>query len=98
MAAPSRHEGVDVGQRAQKKIVGVETVGPLALDALDLGPAQIGLYCRHHADGDLVLRREHVGQLAVVAFGPQMAAVLGVDQLAGDAHATPTLRTLPSST
>ena len=34
--------------------------------------------------GDLVLHREHVGQLAIVALRPQVAAVGGVDQLRRD--------------
>src|SRR6185295_19243942 len=37
--------------------------------------------------GDLVLNSENVGQVAIVAFGPHMAAVFAVDELTGDADA-----------
>ena len=40
--------------------------------------------------GDIVLDGEDVGELAVVAFGPEMIAVLCVDQLRG--HADPASR------
>ena len=36
---------------------------------------------------DFVLDREDVGQVAVVALGPEMPAVAGIDELRGDAHA-----------
>ncbi len=36
--------------------------------------------------GDLVLDGEDVGELAVVALGPDVAVGRGVDQLDGDAH------------
>ena len=36
--------------------------------------------------GDLVLDREDVGKVAVVAVGPGVTAGLGVDQLGGDPH------------
>ena len=35
---------------------------------------------------DLVLQREYVAQLAIVALGPQMLAICRIDQLDGDAH------------
>jgi hypothetical protein len=38
---------------------------------------------------DLILHRKNVGQLAVVALRPEMAAVGGRDQLRGDADAAP---------
>ena len=41
--------------------------------------------------GDLFLHREHALQLAVVAFGPEMRAVAGLDELRGDAHLVPVL-------
>ncbi|MGY4282461.1 hypothetical protein ACVWXO_001681 [Bradyrhizobium sp. LM2.7] len=37
--------------------------------------------------GDLVLHGEDVDELAVVTFGPEMAAGGGVVELRGDAHA-----------
>jgi len=36
---------------------------------------------RHHPLGDLVLHREDVGKLALVALGPDMIAACCVDQL-----------------
>ena len=54
---------------------------------------------RHQGDrhclGDLVLQRENVGEIAVVAFGPDVIASFGLhelrgyaDPIAGFAHAT----------
>ena len=40
-----------------------------------------------HRLGDLVLHRENVGEIAVVALGPDMIAGLGLDQLRGDPDA-----------
>ena len=40
----------------------------------------------HDGLGDLVLHREYVGQVAVVAFGPEMAAGDDIVELGGDAH------------
>src|SRR5206468_6760918 len=37
---------------------------------------------------NLILDRENVGQIAIVALGPQMIAGRTVDQLRSDAHAT----------
>ena len=37
--------------------------------------------------GNLVLNGKHVHQVAIVAFRPQVVAVLGLDQLGGDANA-----------
>ena len=48
--------------------------------------AELGSQGGDDLAGNVVLDRENVGQLAVVALGPQMAAGLGVDQLGGDAH------------
>ena len=36
---------------------------------------------------DLLLNGEDVGELAVVILGPDMRAVVGLDELRGDAHA-----------
>ena len=37
--------------------------------------------------GDLVLNGEDVGEIAVVAVGPEVTAVFALDELRGDAHA-----------
>jgi hypothetical protein len=44
--------------------------------------------------GNLVLHREDVGQLAIVALRPEVAAVGGGDQLRGDPDPIAALRTL----
>jgi hypothetical protein len=41
---------------------------------------------RDHGFGDLVLHREHVGELAVVGLRPEVVAVGGIDEPGGDAH------------
>ena len=43
---------------------------------------------RHDGRGHLVLDREDVLELAVVALGPDVGIGFRVDQLHGDAHAT----------
>jgi len=65
-----RHESIDIRQGTKQEIISIEVVGALALDPLDLGAAQVGLYRGHDADGDLVLQHEDVGQVPVVAVGP----------------------------
>src|SRR5215472_6905092 len=41
--------------------------------------------------GDLVLHREHIGEVAIVAFRPQLAAAGDVIELGADAHAVAAL-------
>ena len=52
-----------------------------------LGRIQLRLDRRDHPLGDLVLHRENVGEVAVVALGPDVVAGCGFDQLRGDADA-----------
>ena len=52
-------------------------------------PGQCDLECHGNGGRDVVLNREHVCELTVVAFRPQMGAILGGDQLCGDPHAAP---------
>ena len=47
-------------------------------------PGQCDLECHGNGRRDVVLNREHVCELTVVAFRPQMGAILGGDQLCGD--------------
>src|SRR5215469_17396039 len=65
----------------------VETFGwlphrPLALGLID---RRGGGDC--HCVGDLVLDREDVSEITVVTLGPDVLAILGLDQLRGDADA-----------
>ena len=67
-------------------LVGHHVGGGLAVGALvggGLDPAGQG---GRDGGGDLVLDGEDVGELAVVALGPDVAVGRGVDQLDGDAH------------
>src|SRR5262245_25126328 len=47
---------------------------------------QRDLQAIHDTPGDFILHREHIGRQAIVAFGPEMAAVFGADQLRGDSQ------------
>lgn len=51
----------------------------------DLGRADRGLQSARHFRGDEVLQVEHLFDPAVIAFGPDVIAVLGLDQLNGNA-------------
>ncbi len=42
------HAGIDVGLRAQHELIGIEAVGPLATDAVGLGPTQARLHRADH--------------------------------------------------
>src|SRR5262245_57727235 len=72
---------------AQHKIIRVETIRPVALDALNLRIAQTWLNCANDAQTDFVLQCEEVFELAVIALSPNMCSRCGVDELRGDAHA-----------
>src|SRR5262249_17979313 len=87
-ASTFRHSSERRGPGAQHEVVGVQMLRPLALDTLDLDPAQAGLDRADYTQGDLVLQRKDIIERAVVAFGPDVPAALGLDQLAGDAHPT----------
>ena len=80
---------VTIGERqgAQHEVIGIEAVGPFALDPLDLDLAQAGLDRTDHAHRELVLQIENIVLHPVVALGPQMDAGLRLDELAGDANA-----------
>ena len=52
---------------------------------------------RDHTLGNFVLNGEHVGHREIVAFGPQMGAIAGIDQLRRDAQPLAEWRTLPCS-
>src|SRR5260370_8165228 len=48
---------------------------------------QLDLELLDNGVGDFVLDRENVGQVTVIAVGPNLAAVLPMDELSGNAHA-----------
>ncbi|MBA7648072.1 hypothetical protein ES703_55852 [subsurface metagenome] len=49
-------------------------------------PENLRCECRRKAGRELVLQREQIVDVAVVAAGPQLRAILGRDQLGYDAH------------
>src|SRR6202021_1207551 len=59
------------------------------------GLQQLGLNRGHNFLGDLVLERKNVGQIAIIAVGPEVLAGRAVDQLGGDTHAASTLANAP---
>ena len=66
-------------QRAHHQIPGVHVVGRLALGAEILGGIKLRLDRRDDGLRDLVLHGEHVGEIAVVALRPEVAAGGDVD-------------------
>jgi len=66
---------------------GVEASRRLAQSPVLLGIGNRWGDSDRHSLGDLVLQREDVGKIAVVALGPDVLAALGLDQLRGDADA-----------
>ena len=61
--------------------VGLDVFGRRLLDGFLLLRQELHLELFDDGLGDLVLNRENVGKVAVVAVGPQMAAVGSFDQL-----------------
>src|SRR6266568_3767236 len=76
------HRDVDERLSLQHKIIGIEAVGPFALDALDLSSPEARLDGADHAHCDLVLHRKDVVERPVIALGPEMIAGLRLDELA----------------
>ncbi len=73
-------------QRPHDQVPGLDAVGRLAAHARRLRHQDLRLDRADHAVGDLILKLENVGQLAIVSLGPQMSPVRGVDQLSGHAN------------
>src|SRR6516165_8326312 len=48
-----RHGSIGMGQSPEQEIISIEILGPLALDALDLGLTKAGLYGADRAQRDL---------------------------------------------
>src|SRR6516162_208998 len=64
----------------------VEALRGLARGAFALAAVECRLDRRRDARGDLVLYSEDVGQVAIVALGPEMPASGGFDQLCRHPH------------
>jgi hypothetical protein len=67
-------------------VVGVQTLGRLALCAFDLRLLELGRDCTHNARRELFLHTKDVLKLPVETVGPQMHTGCGVDELSGDPH------------
>ena len=87
LRGPVRHRRIDVREGAEHEIIGIETVGPFALNALNLCLAQTRLDGGDHAHRELVLDREDVVEGAVIAIRPDVPAGFRINELSGDAHA-----------
>ncbi len=71
-------------QRPHHEIPGVHAARCLLLRAKAFGGIELRLDRGDDGFGDLVLHGEHVGDIAVEAFRPEMAAGGGVVELRGD--------------
>ena len=78
-----RAQPPDVRQRADDKVPGVDVLGRLAANPRRFRHQDLREDRPDHVVGDVVLQFENVGQLAIIAFRPQMGAARGVDQLTG---------------
>jgi hypothetical protein len=68
-------------------LIGFGTGGSALLDRFLLLGQQLEPQGRNDLLGDLILDRENVGEVAIVALGPEMVAGRSVDQLGGDPNA-----------
>src|SRR6186997_104827 len=82
----SWHPGIDVGLSLQDKVIGIEAIRPLALDALNFGSTQARLDGANDVQSDLVLKRKNVIERTIEALGPQMASTSRLDHLGCDAY------------
>src|SRR6185369_16097157 len=69
------------------KIPGVKVLRALLLRSPSLGATYCRLQRSDDGLGDFILDREDVFEHPVIALGPDVVPGVGVDQLAGDAHA-----------
>src|SRR5262244_3769324 len=72
--------------RTQNEIVGVEVLRTFALHPFDFSLPDVGLNRGNHVHRYLVLEREYILQIAVIAFGPEVAACRSFNKLRADAH------------
>ena len=74
----ARHSPV-MRQRAHHQIPGVQAVGRFALGMKILRGINLRLDRGNNRLSDLILNREYVGNAAIVAFGPYVAAGFDVN-------------------
>src|SRR5262245_50378211 len=77
---------MDVCHAAQEIVVSVETLGGLALGAVDLGLPQPWRDCAHDTCGHLILQIEDVFKPTFEAVSPQMYTSRSFHKLTGDAQ------------
>src|SRR5262249_13600254 len=77
---------MEVRHSAQVIIIGIETLGGLALRTRDLGLFELRREGANHARRDLVLQVENIVERAFETVGPEVGAGRRVDELAGDAY------------
>ena len=83
-----RHPGVNVRLRLQNKIIGIEAIGPFAVDAFNFGSAQARLNGTNHVQSDFILKCENVIEGTIETLGPQMPPGLRLYHLGGDTDTT----------
>ena len=93
-----RHRGVGMGQRPQHKVVGTKIVGPLTLDALNLGVPEARLDGTDRAKRDFILQGENIIERTVIALGQTCTPVPASTSCVVMRTRLPALRTEPSST
>ena len=77
---------MEVPLAAEHEIPGIHPLGGLAPRPQRLRAHHAGLDRPDHPPDDLVLQREQILELAIVAVGPEMMAGVRLDQLGRDAH------------
>src|SRR6516162_6159090 len=80
---------VHMPEAALAIIPGAHVLRPFCDYALAFGAGQCWLDRGDDTRGDVVLHREDVGQISVVALGPEMGTGGGIDKLTADAHPLP---------
>src|SRR3569832_2296009 len=63
-----RHAGIDIRLGTQDEVIGVEAVGPLAFDSVDLGAAQARRDSAHDRQSNQELKRENIIGTAIIVF------------------------------
>jgi hypothetical protein len=78
-------ETLHVPQPALKGSPSIETAWRFAYRTTELGIGNSRSDRNRYRLGDIVLHCEHVGEITVVAFGPEMIASFALYELSGDA-------------